>query len=348
LATLAELLLKCGKGDFKVAQELKILFTDFNYQNIAQKHKILAEYFSKTKNNLSGKKIRLNVTTLSRSLNEKSAWIKEHIRKSEWLKEGFFNGYYDNFKHRIDGKQGDLLQMTLTSQVFPIMSGVATSVQIKEIIKNVHRFLYDASLGGIHLNTDFKKEQHGFGRSFSFAYGHKENGAVFSHMVVMFAFALYKQGYAQEGWKVLNSLYKMAARTVKSKIYPGLPEYFDLEGRGMYPYLTGSASWFAFTLLTQAFGVRGQDGDLLIEPKLSAQLFKPTVKISVNRVFAGRKLKIIFINSKRLETGQYRIFKVLLNSENLFIDKSRYLVFTREAIVSLPKEKLNIIEVFLG
>lgn len=348
LATLAGLLLKCGKGDFEVAQELKILFTDFNYQNIAQKHKILEEYFSKTKNNLSGKKIRLNVATLSRSLNEKAAWIKEYIRKSEWLKEGFFNGYYDNFKNRIDGKQGNLLQMILTSQVFPIMSGVATSAQIKEIINNVHRFLYDTSLGGIRLNTNFKKEQHGFGRLFSFAYGHKENGAVFSHMVVMFAYALYKQGYAQEGWKVLSSLYKMATHTAKSKIYPGLPEYFDLEGRGMYSYLTGSASWFAFTLLTQAFGVRGQDGDLLIEPKLSAQLFKSTDKISVNRIFAGRKLKIIFINAKRLEAGQYRIFKVLLNSENLFIDKSRYLVFTREAIVSLPKEKLSIIEVFLG
>jgi cellobiose phosphorylase len=127
-----------------------------------------------------------------------------------------------------------------------------------------------------------------------------------------------------------------------------LPEYFDLEGRGMYSYLTGSASWFTFTLLTQTFGVRGQEGDLLIEPKLSAQLFKSTDKISVNRIFAGRKLKIIFINAKRLEAGQYQIFKVLLNSENLFIDKSRYLVFTREAIVSLPKEKLNIIEVFLG
>ncbi|MFA5092688.1 MAG: cellobiose phosphorylase [Candidatus Omnitrophota bacterium] len=348
LETLAQLLKKCSRKDIEVAQELKILFTDFNYQNIAQKHKILKNYFSKTQSNLSGRKIRINTEALSRSLKEKSVWIKEHIRKNEWLKEGFFNGYYDNCKNRIDGKQGNLLQMTLTSQVFPIMSAVATSKQTKEILNNVHRYLYDSSLGGIRLNTDFKKEQHNFGRAFSFAYGNKENGAVFSHMVVMFAYALYKQGYAQEGWKVLSSLYKMATNTTKSKIYPCLPEYFDLAGQGMYPYLTGSASWFVFTLLTQTFGVRGKDGDLLIEPKLAAEQFKFTDKISINRVFANRKLKIVFMNSNRLDVGKYRIAKLWLNSEDLGIDKSRFLIFTREVITSLPKEKLNVITVELG
>jgi len=388
LATLAGLLLKCGKKNLEVAQELKILFTDFNYQNVGQKHKILEKYFAKTQNNVSGKRACLNAVALSRSLNEKATWIKEHIRKSEWLKEGFFNGYYDNSKNRIDGKHGNLLQMTLASQVFPIMSGVATSGQIKEILNNVQRYLLDTSSGGIRLNTDFSrtsfkaaggislkagnKEQYNFGRLFSFAYGHKENGAVFSHMVVMFAYALYKQGYAQEGWKVLNSLYKMATHTAKSKIYPCLPEYFDLEGRGMYSYLTGSASWFAFTLLTQTFGVRGIQGDLLIQPQLTAEQFKSTKSISIQRVFADRKLKIIFVNSRRLEADKYRITKVLLNSKNLCIDgatlltinpeqtsgfsprcvegvdKSRYLIFTREVIANLPKNKLNIVEVFLG
>ena len=36
---------------------------------------------------------------------------------------------------------------------------------------------------------------------FGFAYGEKENGAVFSHMTVMFANALYRRGFAKEGWK---------------------------------------------------------------------------------------------------------------------------------------------------
>ena len=38
--------------------------------------------------------------------------------------------------------------------------------------------------GGYRLNTDFKEEKFDLGRMFGFAYGEKENGAVFSHMTV--------------------------------------------------------------------------------------------------------------------------------------------------------------------
>jgi len=238
--------------------------------------------------------------------------------------------------------------MTLAAQVFPIMSQIASAGRVQKILANIYRYLYDNSIGGIRLNTDFKQEQHALGRAFSFAYGDKENGAVFSHMVVMLAYALYQQGYATAGWKALNSLYKLAANTQKSKIYPGLPEYFDLSGRGMYAYLTGSASWFMLTLLTQAFGVRGQNGDLLIEPKLSSEQFKAVTKISITRIFAARRLKIIFINPKRLEAGQYRIKSFRLNAEQIPVEAKAWVVVAREVVMSLPKDKLNIIEVYLG
>ena len=348
LLTLSQLLLKAGIKDLEVAEELKILLADFNYSDIAAKHRILEKYLSKTKEYLSGKKIRLDAAKLSNSLRQKSLWMKKHIQKSEWLKTGFFNGYYDNRKQRVDGKRGNSVRMTLASQVFPIMSQVADAGQIQKILSNVQRYLYDKSIGGIRLNTDFNKEQHDLGRAFSFAYGDKENGAVFSHMVVMFAYALYKQGYPRQGWQALNSLYKLAANTAKSKVYPCLPEYFDRTGRGMYAYLTGSASWFMLTLLTQSFGVRGQNGDLLIEPKLSSEQFKSVNQLSVTRVFADRRLKVIFVNPKRLEAGKYRIKRFMINAEQIPIEENAWVVVSREVIINLPQNKLNIIEVHLG
>jgi cellobiose phosphorylase len=348
LFTLSQLLLKAGIQDLEVAAELKVLLVDFNYSNIAQKQRILEEYFSKTKIHLSGKKIRLDALSLSNSLKKKSLWMKGHIQKSEWLKAGFFNGYYDNRKQRVDGVKGRLVQLTLASQVFPIMSGVASPGQINKILVNVYRHLNDASLGGIHLNTDFRKQQPDLGRAFSFVYGDKENGAVFSHMVVMFAYALYKRGYARQGWEALSSLYKMATHTASSKIYPCLPEYFDLTGRGMYAYLTGSASWFMLTLLTQSFGVRGQNGDLLIEPKFSKEQFKLVTKLSITRVFAARRLQIVFLNPQRREWGKYRIKRFRLNAELIPVEENAWVVISREVILGLPKNKLNLIEVHLG
>ena len=99
----------------------------------------------------------------------------------------------------------------LTGQVFSLMSGTATDSQAEEIIKAADKYLYDAAVGGYRLNTDFHEIKTDMGRMFGFAYGHKENGAVFCHMAVMYANALYGRGFAREGYKVIHSLYSISA-----------------------------------------------------------------------------------------------------------------------------------------
>ena len=98
----------------------------------------------------------------------------------------------------------------LTSQVFAIMSGTATPDQIRKICQSADKYLYDEKAGGYRLNTDFGEEKMDLGRMFGFAYGEKENGAVFSHMAVMYANALYRRGFAQEGNKALQALLNLS------------------------------------------------------------------------------------------------------------------------------------------
>ena len=74
-------------------------------------------------------------------------------------------------------------------------------------------------------------------------------------MAVMYANALYQRGYAKEGHKVLQALLEAAMDFNKSEMYPGIPEYFDNEGRGLYAYLTGATSWYMLTMITEVFGV---------------------------------------------------------------------------------------------
>lgn len=348
LLILASLLSKLGRERIQLAEEIGIILGRPDYNNVAQKQVVLEDYFEKTKTVVSGKKVEIEISALADNLKEKAEWLKEHIRKQEWLKEGFFNGYYDNLCQRVEGKTGNLVKMILSSQVFPVMSQTAQSSQIKEILKNVSKYLFDKKLKGYHLNTNFKQEQHNLGRAFSFVYGDKENGAFFNHMVVMFAYGLYKCGFVKEGWDVLSSIYEMAIDTQKSKIYPCLPEYFDAEGRGMYLYLTGSASWFVLTMLTQSFGVKGQDGDLLIEPKLCMEQFKKCGVITVNRAFAARRLKISFLNPKKLEYGKYKIIKAALNSQAIQSHEPQSILIKRTAILDLPKDKAHSLNIELG
>ena len=152
-------------------------------------------------------------------------------------------------------------------------SGTATEEQIQAICRSADAYLYDRKAGGYRLNTDFKEEKFDLGRMFGFAYGEKENGAVFSHMAVMYANALYKTGHAKEGYKVLQTLLDTAMDFERSKMYPGIPEYFDNQGRGLYAYLTGAASWYMLTMITEVFGVKGQLGDMVIAPALMPEQY---------------------------------------------------------------------------
>ena len=318
-----------------------------DYSDINAKHKLLEKYFQSTKYKVSGEKISIPKTKLISDLKKKSDWMYAHIQNNEWLKEGFFNGYYNNDKQPVEGNINGRVQMTLTGQTFPIMSGIADTEQIKTLFNNVRKYLKDDALGGFHLNTDFKEEQLNLGRAFSFVYGDKENGAFFNHMAVMFAYALYKQGFVNEGYEVINSIYKMTVDTQRSKIYPCLPEYFNAEGRGMYGYLTGSASWFILTLLTQVFGIRGQYGDLIIEPKLTAEQFKVQNTIGITSYFADKLIEVRFVNPTKKNFGNYLISRVSFNgkiiAENL---KQPRFLLPRSQFLSLCEDN-NTIEVLL-
>lgn len=326
LLLMSGLLVKTGRAKIKVAKELKILLQDIDYDSVQAKRKTFKEYSRKVKAGISGKKASLDVCLLAGDLKLKAGRVFKHIRRKEWLKEGFFNGYYDNAGRRVEGKKGGRMRMMLASQVFPLISGAARRQEAESILKSAKRYLFDKRLKGFHLNTDFKEEQHRLGRAFSFVYGDKENGAFFSHMNVLFADGLYKQGFAKDGWQVLKSIYNMALNTEKSRIFPCLPEYFNAQGRGRYSYLTGSASWFALTLFTQVFGVRGQDGDLVIQPNLAVEQFKGRKSISISRVFAGRRLNFTFFKPEKSEDGRC-VFQPLH--------------IPRKEILALPKDKIH-------
>lgn len=324
-----------------------------DYDSVAAKNRRLTKYFASVEPCASGVKKLLPLTKLIEDLRAKSASLAGRIRQKEWIGthegEGLFNGYYDNHGRRVEGTSPRGFHMTLAGQVFPIMGGIASAKQIADIWRTAKKYLKDKDHGGFRLNTDFHENRLDLGRAFSFAYGEKENGAFFSHMSVMFANALYQRGFVNEGREVLDSIYRMCVRTEKSKIYPGLPEYFNSEGRGMYHYLTGSASWYILTLLTQVFGVRGSFGDLLLEPKLTKEEFENNGEVSVRAQFAGRPIKVVYQNRKKIPYEHYCVARISLNGRELkevALNKKEALV-PRKLFLKLARKSDNILLVIL-
>ena len=295
LCGLLEKLQEKGVQEISLAEEAEKLlsFEDTLFDSVEAKRACLAAYCESVLHNVSGKRVTVSVAKLAEGLKKMENRMKETLRAEEWLsgEPGFFNGYYDNNGRRVENSREEI-RMMLTGQVFAVMSGTATGAQITELVQAADKYLYDEKRGGYSLNTDFREVKEDLGRMFGFAYGHKENGAVFSHMAVMFGNALYQRGFAEAGFKALDTLYRQASNVEVSKIYPGVPEYFSDRGRGMYHYLTGAASWYLMTVLTEMYGIKGSFGDLCFEPKLLKSQFDEEGKASASLTFMGRKLVV--------------------------------------------------------
>ena len=319
------------------------------YEYVDEKTKTLKKYLSLVQPETDGTKADIDMKALADSLEEKADWLMDFLRRQEWVEtpsDSWFNSYYDNSGNRVEGVQQDgSVRMMLTGQVFAIMSGTASNNQIADIVKAADNYLYRKEIGGYRLNTDFHELKMDLGRMFGFAYGEKENGAVFSHMTVMYANALYGRGFAKEGWKAIKTLTDAAMNFDKSRIYPGIPEYFSSDGRGMYNYLTGAASWLMMTVVQEIYGVKGLSGDLVITPRLTAEQFDADGTASISLPFAGSRIYVTIDNPAKKEAGKYQITGASLNGAEIAHDKDSVSI-ERGQIEN--KDKVQEIRITLG
>jgi len=357
LSRLVRELEKIGVEKVLLAQELlgllDTLTQPVNYNAAADKQQRLQSFLAACRHSVSGRKSVASLGDLSKDLRRKSDWLYNHLRAQEWIRsrEGFewFNGYYDNDGERVEGDHPNGVRMTLTGQVFALMGGIATDEQARQIARSVNQYLLDPKVGGVRLNTNFGEVKLNLGRCFGFAYGTKENGAMFSHMAVMYANALYHRGLVREGYAILDGIYKHCQDFAISRVYPGLPEYIDARGRGAYAFLTGSASWLLLTLLTEAFGVKGNLGDLVLEPKLVREQFDPAGESCVETYFAGKRLQVVYHNPALLDYGVYRIETLRIDDQPAaFERRGDAALIARNTIAALGNAASHRVDVVLA
>jgi cellobiose phosphorylase len=353
LKALAGLLAEIKQKDknikkIEITQELYMLFDTLrkkiNYNDPGQKQALLSSYFTATKKRVSGKKISLPLEKVIDDINSKAEWMFKHIKKKEWIRSaGIFNGYYDNKSRRVEGKHKNKIQVMLPSQTFPIFSGIADRKQIASIWKVIGKNLRFDKTWALRLNTDFKSLNLDLGRAFAFSYGDKENGSVFSHMNILTAYGLYKRGFIKEGFKIFHSLFQLAVND-KSQTGPCLPEYFNSESKGLYPYLTGSASWLIYLFTEQILGIKFSLGELILEPKLVKDQFIHSKTIAFSTILNKNRFTLTYCNPHRKSWPDYNIERFFLNKTELDITKGKFIRFDRKKtkdILNSPKIELK-------
>ena len=323
-----------------------------NYNLPKAKLQRLQEYFESVQHQVSGEKVNVRCADLSKDLRAKADFIYEHIRKNEYLKtrdgEHFFNGHYDDDARRVHGDHPNGVRIDLTSQVMAILCGTANDAQISETMHAVLRYLRNPKTGGLRLSTDLKELKLNFGRVSGFVYGWRENGSIWSQQNAMLLYGLYSRNFVREGYQLYQELLNLCLNSAQSRVFPNLPSCFRLDGKGLSCYLTGSATWLILALTTQIFGVRGEEGNLLLQPKLLREQFDKNGRAKIICNFLGKKITVEYKNPQKLDWGKYRIVSLSINGKSVASADILTTKITQPDFIKWCNQSMNHIAVTLG
>jgi cellobionic acid phosphorylase len=201
--------------------------------------------------------------------------LNKAINKHLWDKDWFARGITD--EGRVFGVNNDEEgRIYLNPQSWSLLSGTANTDQKLSIINEVEQQLL-TPFGVMMLAPSYTKMDEEIGRITQKYPGVSENGSVYNHAAVFYAYALYQKGEAQKAFDVL---YRMIPNIKNASTQGQLPVFVPNYYRGayyQYPdnagcssqlFNTGTIAWLYRCLVEELCGLKGSHGELTVSPLL--------------------------------------------------------------------------------
>ena len=315
---------RTGVKDIEIFEELNLLvdsWPDANPENIPAdiKQRKLEEFLGKVNGEISGRKIKVELTRIISDLRAKSKVTIKTVNKIAFNGE-YYTGYYHSDGRPVDGifKEGATKKknpstndfvMMLIPQVWSLLSKSADELGVTEkVLESVWSNLFDKGVGALKLNYPaYWKFDKSVGRITGFAAGTKENNAIFCHANLFMCWALLRRKRAEEAFKIFSGVNPLNHPQQTLRTGPWIPEYYissdnpNFGGRGEYPMLTASGGWTRYLFQNFFFGVRGELDGLRIDPCLPASKEFKECKLSIH--FRGAFYEIFFSNKDMVENA---------------------------------------------
>lgn len=245
-----------------------------------------------------------------------------------WADNWFARGITD--ENRIFGTAKDNEgQIYLNPQSWAMLSGAASPEQQQLMIKAITEQLM-TPYGVMMLAPSYTSMVEDIGRITQKHPGVSENGSVYNHAAIFYAYSLYQVNENDLAFDVLKKIIPSLDNADKSgQLAVFVPNYYrgayyqypEQAGRSSQLFNTGTLAWLYRCLVEELCGLKGGNGVLYVAPKLPSCLNR----ISGQRLFRGAKLVYVIeksIQIDKLETyldGKLRPDNQLTNLE---IDKT--------------------------
>lgn len=212
--------------------------------------------------------------------------VNQHCWDGDWFGRGITD---DN---RLFGVSTDTEgRIYLNPQSWAMMSGAANEHQQQKMRRSIDEQLM-TPYGPMMLAPAYTNMQDDIGRLTQKFPGTSENGSVYNHAAVFYAWGLCQTGQHQEAFNLLIKMLPNVQDAIQRGQLPNfIPNYYrgayhqhpKTAGRSSQLFNTGTLSWYYRCFVEEIIGVKGDLQGLVIEPHLPKQW----PSISLTREFRG-------------------------------------------------------------
>lgn len=222
---------------------------------------------------------RLAAKTINKAVND-------HLWHNKW----FARGITDN--DRVFGTAADEEgKIYLNPQSWAMLSGAASKEQQGLMIEAVTEQLM-TPFGVMMLAPSYTHMVDDIGRITQKHPGVSENGSVYNHAAIFYAYSLYQTGNNDQAFEVIAKMLPSIGNANKTGQLPVyLPNYYrgayhqypEQAGRSSHLFNTGTLAWLYRCIVEELCGLKGSRTGLVIQPKLPSKMNY----VSGQRIFRG-------------------------------------------------------------
>ncbi|WNC69389.1 gluconokinase, GntK/IdnK-type [Thalassotalea nanhaiensis] len=224
--------------------------------------------------------------------------VNKHCWEGQWYSRGISD---DNISFGVgDDTEG---RIYLNPQSWAILSGAVSTENKAKLLAQIELQL-NTPFGTMMLAPSYTKMRENVGRLTQKFPGTAENGSIYNHAAIFYAYSLFKIGEAEKAFSVMRKMLPDDNFIQRGQLPNFIPNYYRgafyqhprTAGRSSQLFNTGTVSWFYRCVIEGIAGLVGNKGDLLIKPQLPNQWSK----LNVIRAFNGATFNVEILKTKKV------------------------------------------------
>lgn len=203
----------------------------------------------------------------------------------------------------------------LNTQVMAIINQMSPENKINEIFSAVDALPTNSKKKGVRLCEKLPRLNLNMGPNTGSLNVYKEYTNELMQQKIRLAFGLYLRGFYELAFQISHDVFELSTKSKNTKKIQIKPFCYLPHGFNINDCLSGTSEWIMLTLGSKMLGVRENNGDLIIDPKIHASQFDSKGEANIELKLHGKKVRVTYIDKPIHKIKNYGIGVITINDQ---------------------------------